>query len=397
VDAGYVPSGADIRRPGGLIQALRDWRPGRRAAIVALAACPLAGAAIGAAAGPNPSADQEAEALVIVGASNSALTRSPQARAAWTRTAAAIAASAQTAALAKTRIVPPTVRSHPSGGRPVPVHVSSDPQAGVIKLKVRASKPGVAASLANLAALQTATLTRTVVLGSNAGTLLPLGDFEGSIDGWRVLGRFSNPPSEGKITSRFARFGTHSVVFHCPADPPSCGPSVPIYYLFRRRTPYTATLWARSTTPRARATIVFGSAADDVSQSHVERLGPKWRQLVVQWTPKRATGEAELAFQMTSPGAATVELDGAAMVDPPEGAVAQSSVTAPKLGRALARASYVGISPARQITTGAASTPTVLRALAGAAAGLLVALAAIGGARLARRRREGQPDEDPGR
>jgi hypothetical protein len=362
------------------------WRPGRRAAIAVLAICPVAGAAIALALDTSSGNGERAQALVLVGASDAVLSRAPEVRAGWTRTAAAIADSGQTAAVARSSAARATGVARGTLGERAPrVDIRADPPAGVVEVSTRAGSRASALALADAVALQTATLARGLAVGANGSAGVSVGDFEGSLDGWLGPSLFNSLPTSVGTTKATPRFGRGSLLARCPGIP-GCGPSAQVFYPFRAGAGYTAVMWLRASGPGVRASALLGSAANDVATSPALPLSRGWRRLAVAWTPRRASADAEIGVQLQSRRSTAIGVDGVAILDPFQSRSSRQAFTPAAQSRALAAGRYVTVSPARAI--GVETAPAIERASVGAGAGLIVALAAIAAAEIARRRRE---------
>jgi hypothetical protein len=264
--------------------------------------------------------------------------------------------------------------------------------SGIVRVEVEDSSEQRAVALANALAVQAMSLARRIVTIRVSGTAV-LGDFEETTSEWGIAQSiFTTPPSMDSQTTDAARFGTGSLRVDCPATP-ACGPILRVYNNFRRDVTYTAEGWARSPAGTT-VSMVFGSTPKSFSNSKQRELTPRWKRLVVSWTPATDQSSADVGFQAAS-RRSTYFIDGVSLFDPVSAPQRELPVGLSRSGegRAFELGRYASLSPARPIGKRDSRMTTVTWALGGALTGLLVALVAVGLGQAARRRQtaEQQP------
>ena len=249
----------------------------------------------------------------------------------------------------------------------------------LLRVIARGGTPPEAVRLANIYAAEGLSVIRA--LETLGGRRLPLGDFEGSTDGWAGLRWDGAEPTTIQGVGTVSRFNSASLRVACEPGA-RCGAGYRFRYPFRGRARYVVTGWARSASAAPPSVNLFiGSSPRD--ERHARRpptLTPRWRAFRVSWTPPADSSFADVSFKGEARRRSSFDVDGVSMADltaqPPE---------PPPQSRAFRRGRYLIASPARAVGTVRAST--ALWALGGAGVGLLAALGAISFGMASARRR----------
>ncbi|HWH23660.1 MAG TPA: hypothetical protein VNW68_02080 [Candidatus Limnocylindria bacterium] len=259
--------------------------------------------------------------------------------------------------------------------------VVAKPGRQVVLVRARDTSPAAATALVN--ALATGAVEH--VLDSSflsSGGAHVLGEFEdGGLGRWGAsTSAFALPPRDLRSVAGPARFGSGKLRVTCPATRP-CGASVRVYGSFRRRSTYRAEGWVRSAAGRTGVRVVLGSSVSNHAVGDARRVSPSWRRVETSWTPTRHAVWADVIFRTTAADESPFEIDGVRLLrqSPRDAAAPPASLV--------------------QTTSFIRNHNVALgRSALGALGGLLIALAAIGLAELARRRlaAAGPPSSDAG-
>lgn len=344
----------------------KNWRPGRRAAVVALVLLPVSGALAGAGFQRGQGLEHEAAAGFAIGNPPFRTTASPA-----ERTRLAVAAAELPGVAAEVQRQGFTEPPEELASR---VTATGNPDVGLVELTARGASSAAAASLANGYAQALARLvSETPPTGSRPASIE---DFEAGPSDW--LGKTGDPgvaPAAFSITRTMPRYGTQALAVECQVTAP-CAASETIDYPLRAGEDYLVTLWIRP--EPAAASTIRGSLAlggdDDQQQSDFAISGRKWRRQGITWTPRENVNLTQFAV-ITNGG---IAIDGVALWDAGRSGVSSAS-PAPLDAerRAFDSRAQVTIFPARA-TGFSQSADALVGGAIGAGGGLLAALAAIG-------------------
>jgi hypothetical protein len=252
--------------------------------------------------------------------------------------------------------------------------VGAKPSAGIVGFSVRAA---TAATAGNLAEALGRVVVGLLQLGQATGDRFGLrivGDFEVDAEGWGATGPEDGVGLVGVFPN--GRYGGSSLRALCETAE-GCGAARVIEGRFPKGRPVTVTAWIRGRRP-SRVLLVLGDVTGRALRDTRADVGDEWRRFAVVWTPER--NERRISLQVVNGGAgpSDVMIDGVLLV------TGSDAVTEGRESRIFAERGYAYTSPIRIV--GSRTGSTLEWALIGAGVGLLVGLAGLGAAMLARRR-----------
>jgi hypothetical protein len=366
--------------------ARRDWSRvqfGRRAALTALVALPLAGAALtGGTHATESDTRFAAEATLLVHAGTGGEAQQRERVRGRVRVLAGVLRLPHTAAAARTVAGVSATADDVTRN----LTVVEDPESGTIRVRVRAPSREQSVTLAGAVATEGIRLARPVLARGAGRPIEVVSDFEQPVTGWMAHPPLYNLPPERvtRITSG-AHDGRGALRAECAAEL-GCGPWTRVERLFRAGTRYAATAYVRSPADGGEVKMVLGSTREDVQTGDAVELSEDWQRASVSWTPARDTTIADLGVQLTEARATVLDVDSVLLPD--QGSVPGIDVPR-ELDvddelRALTAGRFATVSPARFV--GEQQRPPYGWALLGFGGGLLVAVAGIVAGLAARRR-----------
>jgi hypothetical protein len=348
----------------------QQWTPGRGAAISLLVASPLLGACLGAILRRPPTYPEQAQALVVLANSSSALggTRTEQVRTLATALSAPPVSTAIKLGAGASRTGVPLSGS---------LSVESQPAAGTLTVIADADNGLAAAALANSSSSYAVTLAGRVQAAANVPYSIPASDFNDGGGAWDGISQFALRPTGLAVTPTGGRFSGGSLKVTCSGKP-GCGPATSLDFVVMPHHTYTGVVWARAQSRPFLAVAFLGGDIRDATTGPQVTLTRTWHKLLVSWRPLRSHSSIELGMLTSSHRSTRFVIDAASLTDGPlPPSPAQEQRLSADSGAALA-------SPAR--VTGAVPADTTLSAALGAVAGLLAAVAGCAAGAIARRR-----------
>jgi hypothetical protein len=264
------------------------------------------------------------------------------------------------------------------------IGTSGNPESSLITIYADGQSPQTAEFTANSTAAAAVSFLKENLAGQTVARF-PL---DHSAEGWDSgAGIYLLPPERSRVAAAPAHSGAGALEVTCRVIVAGgCGPYLALERPVFKSHLYEASGWVQAARPTT-VRLVMGSTPADVAVGETVRAGGDWRRISVQWIPHSTVSHFVVAVQIMALGAATLRVDDFE-VGPRTGQ--RASVSAPSTGPP---AQYETVVPA---TSAAAlgGRNTGVWATAGAAAGLLIAIAALAAARSADRRRQ---QSHPGR
>ena len=368
----------------GAVRRLSGWRPGRRAAVVALLLAAITGGTVGAALNATSTSQDQAQALLVISPSGSQAEREARTSLAFEAFGSPYIGAA-TADLLGAFASPEQLADD--------VSVSGNRSSGLLAVTARGDSPDFAARLANAFANETADFLEATRPG--AENARAVGNFEVDLDWKSASSAFSSQASELQFGSP-GKYGRNALGVVCPLLR-RCGTWTNVFQQFTSGRNYVATGWARLTpgvSETVNAGMFMGMGRVDGTVGRTHTLTERWKPFLVSWSPRRSTSSAQIGFlirpdlEAIATGDVRFQIDGVAVQEVNQGGGARGEpLPAAVEKRLFERNPSIARFPARPI--GPVSAASTLRwALGGAAIGLLTALAGVGFGRAAIRRRD---------
>lgn len=355
---------------------------GRRGVAVALVTLTVGGAAAGALAGADPRPSGEnAEVLLAVDPrwpafadDSAAVTSRLRYIQGFERVPEVLAAAGHEAGVAPRSIAQRT-------------EVQRDGDLAALRVSARYATVSTAQTVATALANEMAAAAQRSLRSAGSRTEV-VGDFEAGNGSWAPLSSQATlPPTTIKTVTGSAYAGTAFLRVACRPTP-GCGVVASTKRLIRARAPYRLGARARAQTGLPSVRLVLGAPPSDVAESREVRLDRSWRQIFVSWRPSRSAGSATLAVEVAGAGRNEIELDAVTIRAPqaPERRQLPSGLSRQLELRAVDKAQYVVVSS--PTPTGTSGRLPAASTLAGAGAGLLIAVSGLATGAAAARRRE---------